>query len=53
MKTINEISLLLDLIANSPFFLSNSLTESYFQGDGGGPLVCESGGQWYQVPFQL
>ena len=28
-------------------------TESYFQGDGGGPLVCESGGQWYQVPFQL
>ena len=26
--------------------------ESYFQGDGGGPLVCESGGQWYQVPFK-
>merc|ERR1719422_700607 len=21
-------------------------------GDGGGPLVCESGGQWYQVPFK-
>ena len=27
--------------------------ESHFQGDGGGPLVCESGGQWYQVLFQL
>ena len=21
----------------------------YFQGDGGGPLVCEQDGQWYQV----
>lgn len=21
----------------------------FFQGDGGGPLVCERNGQWYQV----
>ena len=30
--------------------------KTLFQGDGGGPLVCESEGQWYQVflhPLEL